>query len=162
MDLGRHNLHAKSPTCAHLPVARSLPCPPQTARAAELPKKTPKKPKNRSGHGTVDLGQRAGRAWLLETRPTKVAGGILAGPARLDPTPTPRAVRYAACFRRLAAARGRGAPFFYSFPPDAGPSCTRPLPAERIRRARGIFVARDDFRRSDLPTRVAQSLDLLR
>ena len=79
MDLGATICTPKSPACGICPwrdpcLAR------RNGTAAELPKKTPKKPKP-IRHGTVYLGQRADGAWLLETRPDKgLLGGMLGWP----------------------------------------------------------------------------------
>ena len=79
MDLGATICSPKSPACGICPwrdpcLARAR------GTAADLPKKTPKKPKP-VRHGTVYLAQRADGAWLLETRPDKgLLGGMLGWP----------------------------------------------------------------------------------
>lgn len=85
MDLGATICTPKSPACGICPW--SLACAARRAgTAAELPKKTPKKPKP-IRHGTVYLGQREDGAWLLETRPEKgLLGGCWAGPDRCGAT----------------------------------------------------------------------------
>lgn len=79
MDLGATICTPKSPACGICPwrtpcVARAQ------GTAADLPKKTPKKPKP-IRHGTVYLAQRADGAWLLQTRPENgLLGGMLGWP----------------------------------------------------------------------------------
>ncbi|MBB3994315.1 A/G-specific adenine glycosylase [Sulfitobacter undariae] len=79
MDLGATICTPKSPACGICPWRD--PCAARAAGTmAELPKKTPKKPKP-IRHGTVYLGRRTDGAWLLETRPEKgLLGGMLGWP----------------------------------------------------------------------------------
>lgn len=79
MDLGATICSPKSPACGICPWRD--PCAARAAGTqAELPKKTPKKPKP-VRHGTVYLAQRVDGAWLLETRPDKgLLGGMLGWP----------------------------------------------------------------------------------
>jgi len=79
MDLGATICTPKSPACGICPVMTGC-----TARAAgaqaDLPRKTPKKPKP-TRHGIAYLGRRADGAWLLERRPDKgLLGGMLGWP----------------------------------------------------------------------------------
>ncbi|MBT0957818.1 A/G-specific adenine glycosylase [Alphaproteobacteria bacterium KMM 3653] len=79
MDLGATICTPRSPACGICPW--SAPCKARAQGiAAELPKKTPKKPKP-TRYGTVYLARRADGAWLLETRPDKgLLGGMLGWP----------------------------------------------------------------------------------
>ena len=127
---------------------------------AELPKKTPKKPKP-IRHGTVYLGQRADGSWLLETRPEKgLLGGMLGWPGS-DWVET-------------------SLPHPESIPPVQGE--WRQIPAEvrhtfthfhlllRVMAAdvaadaqpeQGAFVPQAAFRPSDLPTVMRKAFDLV-
>jgi A/G-specific adenine glycosylase len=79
MDLGATICTPKNPACGICPI-RSF-CDAQTAGSqAELPKKTPKKPKP-TRHGIAYIARREDGAWLLETRPDKgLLGGMLGWP----------------------------------------------------------------------------------
>ncbi|WP_340247954.1 A/G-specific adenine glycosylase [Sulfitobacter pontiacus] len=160
MDLGATICTPKSPACGICPwrdpcLAR------RNGTAAELPKKTPKKPKP-IRHGTVYLGQRADGAWLLETRPDKgLLGGMLGWPGtdwiNADtprPTGTPPA---SADWQPLAGEVRHTFTHFHLMLTVMH----APLPAEADPE-RGHFVAPDDFRPSDLPTVMRKAYDLLR
>lgn len=79
MDLGATICTPRSPACGICPwregcVARDR------GIAADLPARTPKKPKP-TRHGIVYLGQREDGAWLVETRPARgLLGGMLGWP----------------------------------------------------------------------------------
>ena len=79
MDLGATICTPKSPACGICPLRSD--CMAQAAGTqAELPKKTPKKPKP-TRHGIAYIARRADGAWLLETRPDKgLLGGMLGWP----------------------------------------------------------------------------------
>ena len=79
MDLGATICTPRSPACGICPWRDA--CAARNAGTmADLPRKTPKKPKP-VRHGTVYLGRRADGAWLLETRPEKgLLGGMLGWP----------------------------------------------------------------------------------
>ncbi len=79
MDLGATICTPKNPACGICPVNDQ--CAARTAGTqAELPKKTPKKPKP-TRHGIAYIARRADGAWLLETRPDKgLLGGMLGWP----------------------------------------------------------------------------------
>ena len=79
MDLGATICTPKSPACGICPLLPA--CKAQSAGTqAELPKKTPKKPKP-TRHGIAYIARRADGAWLLETRPDKgLLGGMLGWP----------------------------------------------------------------------------------
>lgn len=91
MDLGATICTPKSPTCGICPVMHLCRARP-AGTAAELPKKTPKKPKP-TRFGTVYLARRTDGAWLLERRPDKgLLGGMLGWPGSDwgdSPTDTP-------------------------------------------------------------------------
>ena len=160
MDLGATICTPKSPACGICPwrdpcLAR------RNGTAAELPKKTPKKPKP-IRHGTVYLGQRADGAWLLETRPDKgLLGGMLGWPGtdwiEADgprPADTPPA---SADWQPLAGEVRHTFTHFHLMLTVMH----APLPEDTVP-ARGHFVVRDDFRPSDLPTVMRKAYDLLR
>lgn len=93
MDLGATICTPKSPACGICPVRPD--CSSQQAgTAADLPRKTPKKPKP-TRYGIAYIARRADGAWLLETRPDKgLLGGMLGWPTTDwsdDPTPAPPA-----------------------------------------------------------------------
>lgn len=159
MDLGATICTPKSPACGICPWRD--PCEARMqGTAAELPKKTPKKAKP-VRHGVVYLGQRADGAWLLETRPDKgLLGGMLGWPGsewvdvsvdRPDGLPpvkadwrvVPGEVRHTFThFHLLLEVR-------VARVGDASPDV-------------GQFVARADFRPSDLPTVMRKAFDLAR
>ena len=160
MDLGATICTPKSSACGICPwrdpcLAR------RNGTAAELPKKTPKKPKP-IRHGTVYLGQRADGAWLLETRPDKgLLGGMLGWPGtdwiEADgprPADTPPA---SADWQPLAGEVRHTFTHFHLMLTVMH----APLPEDTVP-ARGHFVVRDDFRPSDLPTVMRKAYDLLR
>ena len=160
MDLGATICTPKSPACGICPWR--APClARRNGTAAELPKKTPKKPKP-IRHGTVYLGQRADGAWLLETRPDKgLLGGMLGWPGtdwiEADgprPAGTPPAP---ADWHPLAGeVRHTFTHFHLMLTVMHAPLTNDTVPA------RGHFVTRDDFRPSDLPTVMRKAYDLLR
>jgi len=86
MDLGATICTPKNPACGICPIRPA--CAAQTAGSqAELPKKTPKKPKP-IRHGIAYIARRADGAWLLETRPDKgLLGGMLGWHNRLERGP---------------------------------------------------------------------------
>lgn len=158
MDLGATICTPKSPACGICPWRD--PCQARHEGTAPLlPKKTPKKPKP-VRHGTLYLAQRTDGAWLLETRPEKgLLGGMLGWPGsdwtdittdRPTGTPPiqapwhdlPGEVRHTFTHFHLVltvkVAR---------IDPDVQPD-------------RGSFVARQDFRPSDLPTVMRKAFDL--
>ena len=79
MDLGATICTPKNPACGICPVNDQ--CAARTAGTqADLPKKTPKKPKP-TRHGIAYIARREDGAWLLETRPEKgLLGGMLGWP----------------------------------------------------------------------------------
>ncbi|TMV04905.1 A/G-specific adenine glycosylase [Ruegeria sediminis] len=79
MDLGATICTPRSPACGICPLRD--PCLARASgTAAELPKKSPKKPKP-TRHGYVYLARRGDGAWLMERRPDKgLLGGMLGWP----------------------------------------------------------------------------------
>lgn len=157
MDLGATICTPRNPACGICPLR--APCAARAAGTqADLPRKTPKKPKP-TRRGIAYLGRRADGAWLLERRPEKgLLGGMLGWP---------------------------GSDWAES-PPEASPPCPgnwRTVPGEvrhtfthfhlvlELRRAdlpedcttmRGQFLAPGGFRPSDLPTAMRKAFDLAR
>jgi A/G-specific adenine glycosylase len=89
MDLGATICTPKSPDCGICPVMAACAARKQGI-AADLPAKSPKKPKP-TRHGIAYLVQRQDGAWLLETRPDKgLLGGMLGWPGSewAEGTPT--------------------------------------------------------------------------
>ena len=91
MDLGATICTPRNPACGICP-AQSACSARINGTAAELPKKTPKKPKP-TRHGIAYMARDASGAWLLETRPDKgLLGGMLGWPCSDwgdDPQPDP-------------------------------------------------------------------------
>lgn len=158
MDLGATICTPKSPACGICPWRE--PCVGRAAGTApDLPKKLPKKAKP-IRHGTVYLGQREDGAWLLETRPEKgLLGGMLGWPGSdwvdtTEPHPpsTPPAigdwqihsgeVRHTFTHFHLVLTIQTA-----TLPQDTDPTC-------------GVFVPRDGFSPSDLPTVMRKAFDL--
>jgi len=155
MDLGATICSPKSPACGICPwrdpcVARSL------GIQAELPKKTPKKPKP-IRLGIAYAARRDDGAWLLERRPDKgLLGGMLGWPgtdwAEVCPDPTPPIdlewqdsgveVRHTFTHFHL-----RLQVLIAEAPTDVPTS-------------RGMFLAPKDFRPSDLPTVMRKVFDI--
>ena len=73
-------MHARAPACGICPWM-GICAGRQAGRAAELPRKLPKKPKP-TRRGTLYLARRADGAFLLERRPDKgLLGGMLGWPS---------------------------------------------------------------------------------
>lgn len=158
MDLGATICTPRSPACGLCPWR--TPCAARASgRAAELPRKSPKKAKP-VRHGIAYLARRQDGAWLLETRPEKgLLGGMLgwpgtewidAGEALLMSDPpidaewqeVPGEVRHTFThFHLILHLR------FALLPLDALPR-------------RGQFIDKDAFRPSDLPTVMRKAYDL--
>ena len=157
MDLGATICTPRSPACGLCPWME--PCAARAAgTAAELPKKTPKKPKP-TRLGVAYIARRADGAFLLETRPDKgLLGGMLGWPgsdwAEELPAHDPP---LAADWRQ---AEGEALHTFTHFhlrlqvrlaevPQGANPE-------------RGQFLRPEQFRPSDLPTVMRKAFDLAR
>jgi A/G-specific adenine glycosylase len=154
MDLGATICTPKSPACGICPLRPG--CMARKAgTATELPKKTPKTPKP-TRRGTVYLARREDGAWLMERRPDKgLLGGMLgwpgsdwtdaaqdAPPMSADWTTLPAEVRHTFThFHLILTVR------------------TAILPLDS-RSETGFFIARQDFRPSDLPTVMRKAFDL--
>lgn len=157
MDLGATICTPKSPACGICPWRD--PCAARRAgTAAELPKKTPKKPKP-TRHGTVFLGQRADGAWLLETRPDKgLLGGMLGWPGSdwVDAnTPMPEVPPPCPADWQLITGEVRHTfTHFHLVLHVFHAQLGDPTPTQ------GSFVLPEDFRPSDLPTVMRKAFDL--
>lgn len=154
MDLGATICTPRNPACGICPWRD--PClGRQAGIASELPRKLPKKPKP-TRQGIAWVIRRADGAWLLETRPDKgLLGGLLAWPSHgWDGTETVNTPPLAADWQRLGEVRHTFTHFHLVLDvlfADVG------LDAEP---ARGVFVANQDFRPSDLPTLMRKAFDL--
>ncbi|WP_287185756.1 A/G-specific adenine glycosylase [Rhodovulum sp.] len=157
MDLGATICTPKRPACGICPLR--APC---AARAqgiaADLPRKLAKPPKP-TRLGIAYIGRRTDGAWLLERRPESgLLGGMLGWPgtdwAETDPVCAPPAD---------ADWRDPGAEVRHTFTHFHLRLALRvaDLPADCAPR-RGAFVARHDFRPSDLPTVMRKAFDLAR
>ena len=160
MDLGATICTPRSPACGICPWR--TPCRARAeGTAAELPKKTPKKPKP-IRHGTVYLAEREDGAWLLETRPEKgLLGGMLGWPGSewVD----------------AEAPRPEGAPpieaDWQDLPGEVRHTFTHFHLMLTVRHARvghgaeplrGSFYGRNQFAPGDLPTVMRKAFDLAR
>lgn len=149
MDLGATICTPKSPACGICPWRD--PC---AARAdgiaADLPKKTPKKPKP-TRHGIAYIARDASGRWLLERRPNKgLLGGMLGWPTTdWSDAPEP-AAPVAADWHVVGEVRHTFTHFHLIL--DVAVARTDAQPN------RGTF--REDFRPSDLPTVMAKAFNL--
>ncbi len=156
MDLGATVCTPKSPACGICPLQHR--CAARLAgTAAELPRKTPKKPKP-TRRGIVYLGRRSDGAWLLERRPARgLLGGMLgwpgpdwgetadaAPPLDADWTALPGEVRHTFTHFHLILT-----------------VMTASLPAGSPSGA-GFFLKPDRFRPSDLPSVMRKAYDMAR
>lgn len=158
MDLGATICTPKNPACGICPWRG--PCAARTAgTAADLPKKTPKKPKP-IRLGTVYLARRVDGAMLLERRPDSgLLGGMLGWPgsdwaegAVPDHSPPIRAE-----WKDIGTeARHTFTHFHLRLR-----VLTALVPMDRTA-TRGDFVTREDFSPSDLPTVFRKCFDLTR
>ena len=158
MDLGATICTPKNPACGICPWRG--PCAARTAgTAADLPKKTPKKPKP-IRLGTVYLARRVDGAMLLERRPDSgLLGGMLGWPgsdwaegAVPDHSPPIRAE-----WKDIGTeARHTFTHFHLRLR-----VMTALVPMDRTA-TRGDFVTREDFSPSDLPTVFRKCFDLTR
>ncbi|WP_375551245.1 A/G-specific adenine glycosylase [Rhodophyticola porphyridii] len=155
MDLGATICTPRNPACGICPLR--APC---RARAegvaAELPRKSPKKPKP-TRHGIVYLARREDGAWLLETRPDKgLLGGMLGWPgtdwaeSAADEAPPLR-----------AAWHDPGAEVRHTFTHFHLRLALRVAHVTADARPdRGRFLPAAQFRPSDLPTVMRKAYDL--
>jgi A/G-specific adenine glycosylase len=155
MDLGATICTPKSPACGICPWRDD--CAGRLAgTAADLPAKTPKKPKP-VRHGIAYLARRVDGAWLLERRPDSgLLGGMLGWPGSEwtegDPAPAPP-IR--------AEWRDVGAEARHTFTHFHLRLALRTalVPMERTPE-RGAFLPLEEFRPSDLPTVMRKAFDL--
>lgn len=154
MDLGATVCTPKSPTCGICPW--SSPC---KARAsgvqADLPIKTPKKPKP-TRRGIVYIARRRDGAWLLETRPPKgLLGGMLGWPGSTwGDTETEAPPIHADWFDPKLEVRHTFTHFHLIL------SLRIANVARNADPDTGQFVPDAKFRRSDLPTVMRKAYDL--
>lgn len=156
MDLGATICTPKSPACGICPVRD--PCAArQAGTAADLPRKTPKKPKP-TRYGIVYLAQRNDGAWLIERRPDSgLLGGMLGWPGSDWGDVAQDAPPIAADWQTLTAEVRHTFTHFHliltvkttQLGDDATPSS-------------GFFITKHDFRPSDLPTAMRKAFDLWR
>lgn len=155
MDLGATICTPRNPKCDSCPWSNS--CLAFSMKiAAELPKKTLKKPKP-TRYGVVYLAQRDDGAWLLEQRPEKgLLGGMLGWPGnewaeeRKNPNPpmntdwTPLNSEVKHTFTH----------FHLRLSVQVAQVSTELTPI------RGVFIDHENFRANDLPTVMRKAFDL--
>ncbi len=157
MDLGATICTPKSPACGICPWRE--PCAARIAgTAAELPKKTPKKPKP-TRHGILYLAHSDTGDWLLERRPDKgLLGGMLGWPGSewtVAPEPAPP---FQADWQDLGAEVRHTFTHFHlilTVMVARLPEGFTPAPGQEL-------IARHKFRPSDLPTVMRKAFDLWR
>ncbi len=158
MDLGATVCTPRNPACGICPWRN--PCQARLAgTAAELPKKTPKKPKP-IRHGVVYIARRVDGAFLLERRPDSgLLGGMLGWPGsewQVDTAP-PHDTPIRAEWKTLNTEVRHTFTHFHLrltvssalVPMDRAPSI-------------GAFVVADEFDATDLPTAMRKAFDLYR
>jgi len=152
MDLGATICTPRNPACGICPLR--APCKArERGIAADLPRKSPKKPKP-TRHGIAYLARRADGAWLLETRPEKgLLGGMLGWPTTdwREAAPDPAPPLPADWHDPLLEVRHTFTHFHLRLSLRLAT-----LPADMP----GPFVAAKDFRPSDLPTVMRKAFDL--
>lgn len=156
MDLGATICTPRNPACGICPwrtpcVAR------QNGTTADLPKKTPKKPKP-TRHGVVYIARRVDGAILLERRPDKgLLGGMLGWPGSdwSEGAPSAHQPPIHAEWKTLSAeARHTFTHFHLRLTVK-----TALVPMDRTPE-QGEFIAADAFSSKDLPTVMRKALDL--
>lgn len=155
MDLGATVCTPRNPACGICPWRG--PCAARVAgTAAELPKKTPKKPKP-TRHGIVYLAESADGTWLLERRPDKgLLGGMLGWPGSdWSDTPTPNPP-FEADWQELAGEVRHTFTHFHLILRVM----TTELPDGFNQSAVQELTTRHDFRPSSLPTVMRKAFDL--
>ena len=154
MDLGATICTPKSPGCGICPLLQDCAAR-RTGTAADLPRKTPKKPKP-TRYGTVYLARRADGAWLLERRPDQgLLGGMLGWPGSDwgdSPTDAPPCD---ADWHTLPAEVRHTFTHFHLILTVR----TADVPQNQTTRT-GNFVPKHSFRPSDLPTAMKKAFDL--
>ncbi len=156
MDLGATICTPKNPACGICPWR--TPCKARIAgTAAELPKKTPKKPKP-TRHGVVYIARRIDGAMLLERRPDKgLLGGMLGWPGsdwQEEAAPKHSAPIKADWKTLNTEARHTFTHFHLRLTVK-----TALVPMDR-KITTGDFLPADQFRPSDLPTVMRKAFDL--
>ena len=155
MDLGATICTPRNPACGICPW--STPCRARKAgTAADLPKKTPKKPKP-TRFGIAYLVQRTDGAWLLERRPDKgLLGGTLGWPGSdwTTDTPTPAPPIRADWTTLETEARHTFTHFHLRL------TVKTARVAGDTAADTGNFIPPDQFRVSDLPTVMRKAFDL--
>jgi A/G-specific adenine glycosylase len=162
MDLGATICTPRKPACGICPlrdgcIAR------QNGSAADLPRKTPKKPKP-TRFGTIYVGRRADGAWLLERRPNKgLLGGMLGWPGSEWREDNPDFAQQADHQPSIGHWHDTGAEARHTFTHFhlRLRILTADLPADCIP-TRGEFMPNDQFRPTDLPTVMRKVFDLVR
>ncbi len=155
MDLGATICTPRSPACGICPVR--APCAARAAgTAAELPHKTPKKPKP-TRRGTVYIARSADGAVLLERRPdTGLLGGMLGWPGSDWGDAPAEAPPFAADWHALNAEVRHTFTHFHLILTVKHAALPRTPPDGYV------ILPRPDFRPSDLPTVMRKAWDLLR
>nr|WP_286193690.1 A/G-specific adenine glycosylase [Tropicibacter sp. R16_0] len=156
MDLGATVCTPKSPACGICPLMPD--CQGRLAgTAAELPKKTPKKPKP-TRYGYAYVARDASGGWLMERRPDKgLLGGMLGWPGSdwsENPSPNPP---FEADWHDIGAEVRHTFTHFHLHLRVL----TAPMPYTAAPAGLHI-VAKHDFRPSDLPTVMRKAYDLWR
>lgn len=158
MDLGATICTPRNPACG-ICVWRSPCLARELGTAAELPQKTPKKPKP-IRYGTAYIASRVDGALLLERRPDKgLLGGMLGWPGSdwtEGETPPHAAPIRAEWKTQTAEARHTFTHFHLRLTVK-----TSLVPMDREPKI-GEFLALEDFRPSDLPTVMRKAFDLYR
>ncbi|MBY6066179.1 A/G-specific adenine glycosylase [Leisingera aquaemixtae] len=155
MDLGATICTPRNPACGICPWRE--PCAARAAgTAAELPRKTPKKPKP-TRHGIVYLAQSADGIWLLERRPDKgLLGGMLGWPgSEWNGAPVP-APPFEADWQALPGEVRHTFTHFHLILQVM----TAELPRGFNRNADQELVPQQDFRPSSLPTVMRKAFSL--
>ncbi|WP_243611783.1 A/G-specific adenine glycosylase [Shimia aestuarii] len=157
MDLGATICTPRNPACGLCPWRDG--CRGRlNGTAADLPKKTPRKPKP-IRHGTVYIARRIDGAFLLERRPDKgLLGGMLGWPGSdwiEGDTPAHTAPIRAEWKTLPAEARHTFTHFHLRLTVK-----TALVPLDRTPRT-GEFIEKEAFRPSDLPTVMRKAFDLL-
>lgn len=152
MDLGATICTPRGPACGLCPLGAGCKARAQGI-AADLPRKSPKKPKP-IRHGIVYLARRADGAWLLETRPDSgLLGGMLGWPTtEWSETPPAPAPPLSAAWRDPKLELRHTFTHFHLRLSLRLAS----LPADTP----GPFVAAGTFRPADLPTVMRKAYDL--
>lgn len=155
MDLGATICTPRNPACGICPLR--APCRARAAgRAADLPRKAPKKPKP-VRHGILYLARRGDGALLLERRPARgLLGGMLGWPGTpWQETPPPEAPPFAATWRALPGELRHTFTHFHL----VLTARAAPLP-EGWEPAHGLIVPRAAFRPAELPSVMRKAHDL--